>query len=45
MSQSLNIQIALKMQEMTVVTETHGPLLGKRVVRGYEHDCHRYYFK
>ena len=28
----------------TVVTETHGPLEGKRVVRGREVDCRRYYF-
>jgi putative hydrolase len=27
----------------TVVTETHGPLVGKRVVRGLESDCRRYY--
>jgi len=29
--------------QRTVVTETHGPLLGRRVVRGYEHDCQQYY--
>lgn len=29
--------------QVTVVTETHGPLLGRRVVRGHEQDCHRYY--
>lgn len=28
----------------TVVTETHGPLEGKRVVRGREAECRRYYF-
>ena len=27
----------------TVVTETHGHLLGKRVVRGREAECHEYY--
>ena len=27
----------------TVVTETHGSLLGKRVVRGREKECHDYY--
>jgi putative hydrolase len=27
----------------TVVTETHGPLLGKRVVRGREAECYEYY--
>ncbi|HVN42475.1 MAG TPA: helix-hairpin-helix domain-containing protein [Steroidobacteraceae bacterium] len=27
----------------TVVTETHGPLIGRRVVRGREADCRRYY--
>ena len=27
----------------TVVTETHGSLLGKRVVRGREMECHEYY--
>jgi hypothetical protein len=31
--------------QATVVTETHGPLLGRRVVRGYEQDCHRYYLE
>jgi len=30
--------------QVTVVTETHGPLLGRRVVRGYEQDCRSYYF-
>ena len=28
----------------TVVTETHGPLDGKRVVRGREAECRTYYF-
>ena len=28
----------------TVVTETHGPLEGKRVVRGREAECRQYYF-
>ena len=28
----------------TVVTETHGPLEGRRVVRGREADCRRHYF-
>ena len=28
----------------TVVTETHGPLEGKRVVRGREAECRRHYF-
>ncbi len=27
----------------TVVTETHGPLLGQRVIRGRESECRRYY--
>jgi putative hydrolase len=27
----------------TVVTETRGPLEGKRVVRGREAECRRYY--
>ena len=27
----------------TVVTETHGHLLGKRVIRGREAECHEYY--
>jgi hypothetical protein len=29
--------------QATVVTETHGPLEGKRVVRGREAECRRYY--
>jgi len=29
----------------TVVTETHGPLTGRRVVRGREADCRAYYTK
>lgn len=29
--------------QVTVVTETRGPLLGRRVVRGHEQDCRRYY--
>lgn len=29
--------------QYTVVTETHGLLLGKRVVRGRESECHEYY--
>lgn len=29
--------------QQTVVTEIHGPLLGKRVVRGREAECHEYY--
>jgi hypothetical protein len=29
--------------QRTVVTETHGPLLGKRVVRGREAECRTYY--
>lgn len=29
--------------QATVVTETHGPLGGKRVVRGREAECRRYY--
>ncbi|MFW6135527.1 MAG: hypothetical protein ACOC7N_01750 [Chloroflexota bacterium] len=29
--------------QATVVTETHGPLQGKRVVRGRESECRRYY--
>jgi hypothetical protein len=29
--------------QATVVTETHGPLEGKRVVRGREDACRRYY--
>lgn len=28
----------------TVVTETRGPLIGKRVVRGREHECQDHYF-
>jgi hypothetical protein len=31
--------------QWTVVTETSGPLTGKRVVRGREADCRRYYNK
>lgn len=31
--------------QRTVVTETRGPLEGKRVVRGLEADCRRYYAK
>jgi len=27
----------------TLVTETHGPLLGRRVVRGREAECQDYY--
>jgi putative hydrolase len=27
----------------TLVTETHGPLQGQRVVRGREAECRRYY--
>jgi DNA polymerase (family X) len=30
-------------RQATVVTETHGPLVGLRVVRGREHDCAEYY--
>jgi putative hydrolase len=30
-------------RQRTIVTETHGPLLGKRVVRGREAECRRYY--
>lgn len=30
--------------QVTVVTETRGTLLGRRVVRGYEQDCRSYYF-
>lgn len=29
--------------QFTVVTETHGPLFGRRVVRGRERECHRHY--
>jgi putative hydrolase len=29
--------------QRTIVTETHGPLLGKRVVRGREAECRTYY--
>jgi DNA polymerase (family X) len=29
--------------QRTVVTETHGPLIGRRVVRGRETDCRAYY--
>lgn len=29
--------------QQTVVTETHGPLQGRRVVRGRESECRRYY--
>ena len=29
--------------QRTVVTETHGPLEGRRVVRGREGDCAGYY--
>jgi putative hydrolase len=29
----------------TVVTETHGPLIGQRVVRGREAECRAYYTK
>jgi len=29
--------------QQTVVTETHGPLTGERVVRGRERECRRYY--
>lgn len=29
--------------QRTLVTETHGPLKGKRVVRGRESDCEKYY--
>lgn len=29
--------------QVTVVTETHGPMEGKRVVRGREDECRRYY--
>jgi putative hydrolase len=29
----------------TVVTETHGPLTGRRVVRGRENECRRHYAK
>ena len=29
--------------QRTVVTETHGPLIGERVVRGRETECHSYY--
>lgn len=29
--------------QCTVVTETHGPLTGRRVVRGREEECRRYY--
>jgi len=29
--------------QRTVVTETHGPLTGRRVVRGHEGDCAAYY--
>lgn len=29
--------------QFTVVTETHGPLLGLRVVRGRERECYRHY--
>ena len=32
-------------QTRTVVTETHGPLEGKRVVRGREAECRSYYFR
>ncbi len=31
--------------QATVVTESHGPLEGKRVVRGREAGCRRYYQK
>lgn len=31
-------------QMRTVVTETHGPLEGKRVVRGRESECRKHYF-
>jgi DNA polymerase (family X) len=31
--------------QATVVTETHGPLAGKRVVRGRESECEAYYGK
>ncbi|MCB1763265.1 MAG: DNA-binding protein [Gammaproteobacteria bacterium] len=29
--------------QVTTVTETHGPLIGRRVVRGREQACHQYY--
>lgn len=29
--------------QVTVVTETRGKLIGKRVIRGYEHECEQYY--
>jgi putative hydrolase len=29
--------------QWTIVTATHGPLRGRRVVRGREHECQRYY--
>lgn len=29
--------------QFTIVTETHGPLLGRRVVRGQERECCRHY--
>jgi len=29
--------------QQTVVTETHGPLVGRRVVRGREHECRDHY--
>jgi putative hydrolase len=29
--------------QVTAVTETHGPLLGRRVVRGHEQECRRYF--
>ncbi len=32
-----------KEDQVTIVTETHGPLEGKRVVRGRETECRRYY--
>lgn len=31
--------------QCTVVTEHHGHLMGRRVIRGREHDCLRYYAK
>jgi putative hydrolase len=29
--------------QRTIVTETHGPLAGRRVVRGHEAECGEYY--
>jgi hypothetical protein len=30
-------------RQCTVVTATHGPLVGKRIIRGREPECREYY--